>query len=761
MRRTLIVFLLIAAPALSVAQTAWNEEHSCSRAKLAGAHHWAPPGGVPLSGQRDETSGDTDVLHYDLELEIELTTGHMNGSNVIRTRALVDNLTVFRIMLRNSFIVDALRIGDADLTAIRIGATVLEVTLDRPYNTGEIFELYVSYHGTPVPAGDWGSIVFRERAGAREVWTLSSPWYSYTWWPCKEELADKATADLSFIVDEDLAVASNGLLLGIEDAGPGKLRHHWRTEYPTETYLFSLAITNYNVYDDVWEYDGGSMPLKYFLYPEQDTQEAHDHLALIPDMLDVFSELYGMYPFVDEKYGIAQCGFGGGMEHQTMTSQGWMVSDWLNAHELAHSWWGDNVTCATWHDIWLNEGPTTYSEALWFENRPQEPNGEEILHLYMDYLRPTSTTDPLYCYDASEQGRVYSRNITYLKGAWVTHMLRHVVGDEPFFDILATYREIYGGGFATTEDFIAVTEAVTGRDLRWFFDQWVYNGRRPTHWHAWRPLTIDGTQYIELMAKQTWFVFQMPIDILVSAGGQDTTYTIWHNERQEHLLLPIGDEPADALVYNAGPWVLADDGGETTFVEGPPKIATTHPNPDQTVAAQEAAGIEVVFHKDVIVDAGQFTLVGQAAGTVECSFSYDDTRHAATLVPITPLAPDTYTLTIADTIVDVAAELELDGEMVHPENTAVPGAPALPSGDGLPGGVAELTFAVSVPGDLNCDGLLDADDIDPFVLALSGPDAYNAGFPGCSRMLGDIDGNGQVDFDDIDPFVAALGAAGQ
>jgi len=760
MRWLIAAGFLVALPVATQGQETWTDEDTCGHARMAARWLERDPGLQPGDlVVRDGEVTDTDVLHYDLDLEIDPVTESLSGSNIMTVRSLIDGLTQFCFQLDDNFAITSLMVNGNSVSWVHPDGVNVDVTLDRTYNAGEEFDLYVAYNGYPAQGLGFGSIMFRTRSGAYEVWTLSEPWYSYTWWPCKDANTDKASAALAFTVPDTLVVASNGVLQGVDVVGVDQLRYRWETNYPTAPYLYCFGATNYDTFGDVWTYQDVSMPLAFYIYPESNTPSNRAAWLATAGMLTVYSDLFGVYPFANEKYGICHVGFGGGMEHQTLTSQGGFGES-LTAHELAHQWWGDNVTCATWHDIWLNEGFATYSEALWFENKPG--GSEAALHAWMVNRRPSNVNGSVYCYDILNLGRIFSSNFSYRKGAWVLHMLRHMLGDETFFEVLAAYRAAFEGGAATTEDFRAVAESVSGRDLSWFFSEWVYDVGAPAYTYGWREYLIDGRHYVEFYIEQVqtspYPVFTMPVDMLVSFGGGvgsggTETHTVWNDAAAEHVLVEVDDSPVTDVDLDPKPWILWTQAHTVSFVEGPPKIVSADPLPGGAVVAGQTASIEIVFHKDVVVDSADLTLVGESAGTVASTFAYDAVRHAVTLTPVAPLEVDDYTLTVADSVVDVAASLALDGELVHPE-----GGEALPSGDGLPGGPAVVSFSVvRALGDVDCDGDVDFDDINPFVLALGGEEAYLAQYPACDWLNADCDEDGDVDFDDINAFVDLIG----
>ena len=741
MNRTVVGFAVLLATVAAANADDDADKPGCARARAAAAQaafeSTAP--GAP------DAPEDTDVLHYKLEIEIDPATQWVGGSNRMTVRSLSAGLTEFDFRLKDNFNITAVEVGGAGCAHQRLDGATLRVTLDRPYNVGEEFELYVAYNGNPV-SGGFGSIEFSTHgAGEPVVWSLSETWFAYTWWPTKDINTDKATAELWFTVPETMSVASNGVLAGVDPLAGGKKRFRWETNYPTATYLYCFAATNYDTFTGTFNYPGGSMPMEFYIYPEDNNSSNRNKWLRNAEMMDVFSDKYGLYPFIDEKYGMCQVGFGGGMEHQTMTSQGGFW-EWITAHEQAHQWWGDMVTCATWHDIWLNEGFATYSEAIWQENKPGS-SGTPALHAHMANRRPNSVNGSVYCYDISNMGRIFSTSFTYRKGGWVLHMLRHVVGDQRFFEILANYRVAFEYGSATTAEFQAIAEGVYGGDLTWFFGPWVYEIGAPAYRHAWRQEVVDGTNYVELYVQQgqdpSYASFTMPIDIVTTRAGQDTIHVIWNDEDAEHLLFATA-EPIDALAFDPDNWILHTSTGTTAFVEGPAKVVVMTPAPGDELWPQQAPELRVVFHKDVIADASHVSLVGDQVGPVAGVFNYDAPTRTATFTPNDPLAVDAYTLTVSDGIVDVAAGLALDGELADPTDPN-----ALPSGDGLPAGSAVARFTVTQPGDLDGDGDVDLSDLG-ILLADFGCTA-----PG--PCVGDVDGDGDTDLEDLGVLLAHFG----
>jgi hypothetical protein len=735
-------------------------EHACAHAKTLRARFAANqnPDGSPIALSPPPLDyDDADLLRNDLRLEINPATQWVGGSNAMTLRSALNNLTQVRVRLQNIFAVTAARIGTTPVAAAFTDDRHLTVTLDRPYNADEEFTLTIEYNGFPQNNG-FDSIQFTTQNGQPIVSTLSETDFAYTWWPTKDDNRDKSTADLRFTLPSTMSVASNGVLMSVTDVPGGKKEWYWKTAYPTATYLYSFAATNYTRFSGSYNWGGPApMPLEFFIYPINDTPANRNAWLQTSQMLATYRPLFGLYPFINEKYGIYNFPFGGGMEHQTMTGQG-TFSESVTAHELAHQWWGDMTTCAFWNDIWLNEGFATYAEALWLQYKPGS-SGEPALHNAMNQRRPASVAGTVYIDEPLNNGdinRIFSTSFSYRKPAWVLHMLRHVVGDTTFFNMLAAYRAAFEYQSATTDDFIAVAESVHGQDLSWFFDQWIYDDGAPAYRRAWRNATVNGQPFVELFVQQTqtspFPVFTMPLDIEFFINNVANTRTIWNNAAMQWYLLPVTAAPA-TVTLDPVPWVLATSNLSTAFQEGPPKVVAVSPAPGSTAPASFSGPITITFHKDVTTTSANYSLTRDGGGAPLFSFAYNSATRTTSLTPASPLPGGQYTLTISDAVIDALSSLTLDGELLDSASPA-----SLPSGDGVPGGPAVVRFTVAAPPP--CLGDADGSRTVDFADVTSVLSHWGATYPpNAAATPGDANLDLTVNFSDITEVLAFFGAA--
>jgi len=543
------------------------------------------------SGMTTTVGEDYDVSYYKLNIGVDHIAETLDANVIMAGLALTDDFHLVTVNFFNDLTVDSVKSVGQNLSFVHQGGE-LAVELPDTLSNGESFYINTFYHGTP-QSYEWGTFGFDYHSQGPVVWTLSQPDYSRSWWPCKDVAWDKAdSVDVWMTVDESLIATSQGTLREVIDNGNGTKTYKWHHAYPVSTYLVSMAISNYATFAHWYHTDlGDSMEVRYWVFP-QDSVNAEEDFSITVPSIEVFVDAFQIeYPYLLEKYAHSAFPWGGGMEHATNTSYGSMLItgdhrfDWLLVHEAAHMWWGDMVTCYDWINTWLNEGFATYGEAIWFESL----GGAAGLQNYMQTLAvPGYFSGPIYDPDD------WFNNTVYDKGAWALHMLRHVVGDAVFFDILHEWgtNPSYAYSAVTTEDFVAVCEDLSGAQLDWFFDEWVYGMYRPDYEYWWVEEEDQGTWDVHLHIDQTQTsvpAFKMPVDIRLTFAATETTIVVWDSLPAQDFYFTFQEDPVN-LLFDPDGWILKHIhqippvGTEGNDPGSPPvplafTLSQNHPNP--------------------------------------------------------------------------------------------------------------------------------------------------------------------------------------
>ncbi|MCF7809227.1 MAG: T9SS type A sorting domain-containing protein [Candidatus Marinimicrobia bacterium] len=418
---------------------------------------------------------------------------------------------------------------------------------------GQLMEVFVdSRTGIAADRDDQG-FNWDYEYGKRAIWTNSQPYNARDWWPSKDYPSDKADSmDIVVTIADNMVVASNGKLVSETDLGNGKKTWHWKVNYPIATYLVSLSIYEFHQWGDIYvDANNDILPIMFFTYnpPESpDPSYMTQNYRLVPEMIELYAELFGPYPFMEEKYGHAEWGETYGMEHQTLTSMGYPTERRV-AHELAHMWYGDMITCNSYHEIWLNEGFARYAEALWWEHRYGRQGYKDKMKSFEYYGSGT-----IYVEDPLTQP-IFVLDLSYDKGAWVLHMLRYLVGKETFFEIMQTYAEHpdHKHGTATTEEFKNVCEEVSGMELDAFFQQWIHGHYFPRYQVVWNQMGNDLT--IDINQAGTIYDFPVMLRINTDMDVIDTTIRVDAQMVSLDLQLQEGDK-YKSMIVDPDNWIL-------------------------------------------------------------------------------------------------------------------------------------------------------------------------------------------------------------
>lgn len=497
-----------------------------------------------------------DVHFYKLDLEVRNNSTYLKGSAGVHAKVLQD-IDEITLQLHQNMLVDSVQLNGFRNTFSRAG-DILNIPTPFTFSSGSGFHVQVFYRGTPLSAGQ-GAIGdgFSNNVANKVTWSLSEPFSAYEWWPCKQVLTDKAdSSDVWITTDTINKAGSNGLLRKTVPLAGGKVRYEWKSIYPIAYYLISVSVCPYKEYISYAHPTGSdSILIQDYVYKNA-TPDEKTALGYTPAMLELFSEKFGLYPFASEKYGHCQAELGGGMEHQTMSTMG-MFNFEIIAHELGHQWFGDLVTCASWSDIWLNEGFASYSELIALE-RLQTPEMAKVW--VSDNMNLAKYAGIVYVADSLNVSRIFDPFSTYAKGGILLRMLRYEINnDSLFFKGIRNYLNVHGFKTANVTDFKLMMEQISGKSLDLFFEQWYYNPGYPVLSGQWDQ---NGAGRINLRLNQTASsgntVFVTPIDITFKYADGDTTLRVLLDEESKLFTFDLPGKSVYSIRLDKDDYILND-----------------------------------------------------------------------------------------------------------------------------------------------------------------------------------------------------------
>lgn len=433
------------------------------------------------------------------------------------------------------------------------------------------FRVSISYHGTVTSGLTYRGLIntYSNEYQQRITWTLSEPFHLTHWLPCKQDLTDRLDSAWIFItVDSSCKAGSPGILTAITTLPNGKVRYEWKEQNPIVYYLLSIAVGKYQEYSFKTWFPGlqdSLLVMNYIYHNPQCLIDNKTDIDRTADFLRIFSHRFGLYPFYKEKYGHSMVPLPGGMEHQTMTSLGYFFH-WLVAHELAHQWFGNHITCATWQDIWINEGFASYAEYIALQDYFDQATADATIRNFQlrARLEPQGSVYVPF-EEAHNEQRIFNSNLSYKKGAAIIHMLRYLCNnDSIFFHGLKLLNTIYKDSILTGEDVKHVFESITGLDLDPFFDQFYYGKGYPIYtllcFQDSLPNNSFGPIILKLLQRGSSLdnnLFTIPIPVkLIFSDNSDTLVTLSPIQNVQSFTFDVNNRKLSSVIFDPNDWIL-------------------------------------------------------------------------------------------------------------------------------------------------------------------------------------------------------------
>lgn len=557
-----ILLLFISISLFSVAQ---DQMGSCSARKST--KKWQTKSASLSVAEIAETE-KYDVHFYNLDLNMNNISTYLSGSVEIHAKAKV-SLDSALIELFETLIISEVQVNGTNVNYHRVSN---KVSVPVNASANQNFIIKVTYAGNPPtaqtnPLGGSGLTAGSSPSwGNKVVWSLSEPFSAYEWFAVKQSLTDKAdSCAVAITVPDTCKAGSNGILEQVVPLGNGQTRYAWKHRHPIDYYLISVAVAKYVEYNVYANPQGSPSPvlIQNYIYDNPGTLPNFiDEINETADFLELFATQFGPYPFADEKYGHCMAPIGGGMEHQTMTTQGFFEKT-LTAHELAHQWWGNHVTCASWCDIWLNEGFASYSEYLMLAALYNGQQANHMTQVHQSVMQQPGGS--VWVLDSLNEARIFSGRLTYDKGAGIIHTLRYMIqNDSLFFAALQDFQNTYAHSTATGLDFKNHVANYCNINLDAFFEQWYFGEGFPTYQVQYNQVGTDLILEISHTASMPNVTptFTNPISLRLFRQGQaDTIVRFDINSNAELFTLSNFGSLSGTIGIDPSNWVINGNAG--------------------------------------------------------------------------------------------------------------------------------------------------------------------------------------------------------
>ncbi len=544
-----ILILLCVSGLFTQAQVTESELKSSKSSTLFSSHS---------HGKKSQVGEDYDLNYHRLELNIDPRYKEMSGAVTSFFKPIVSGLNVIKFDLSDSMRVDSVLYHSVKVSFTH-SDNAISAFLPNGIPVNQLDSISIFYSGDPTnnPSRSYERESGRANSNAPIIWTLSQPYGAMEWWPCKQGLYDKIDSiDMYISIPKGNKAAGIGLLMSVQERNDTTEVYHWKHRYPIVTYLIATAITNYDAFTDWVRFSNGdSLPILNYVFPENRPYMESAVKETLP-IMQLFDSLVGTYPFFNEKYGHAEFLRGGGMEHQTMSFMGsWNFG--LIAHELAHQWFGNQVTCATWSDLWLNEGFATYF-ALIAREALQDNQTWRDVQLGSQERAMREPSESVFVLDTVDHSRLFSSHLTYNKGAQLLRMIHWQLGDSLFFKGLRNYLQdpMLNYGFAKSSDLKFHLESTSRTDLTEFFNDWLYGTGNPHYTINWTQSGKSLKLHIGQSTNGNVDFFEMPIELRLR--NETTSKNVIINpSSSDYSETVIVDFAVDSIDFDPNLWVLA------------------------------------------------------------------------------------------------------------------------------------------------------------------------------------------------------------
>jgi aminopeptidase N len=513
---------------------------------------------LKTSQSRNYNGDNYDLKYHRMNWSIDPDTLFISGEVTSYFTTTKPSVNKIRFDLSSVMIVDSVRYHSLNIFFFHNSGDTLIINLPSTLSLNQLDSVSVFYHGNPPQGSGFGSFTKSLHDSVPIIWTLSEPFGAKDWWPCKNNLSDKIDSiDIFITTPQQYRTASNGMLISEAIQGNFKTAH-WKHRYPIATYLIAIAATNYQVFSLYAKNGSDSIQVLNYIFPEC-IADAQNRMPALIQSMELYENLFTPYPFAKERYGHAQFGRGGGMEHQTMSFVNSFAQELL-AHELAHQWTGDMITLGNWHEIWLNEGFATYWQGLtYYYLYPVYWHGWLQTQITKITSQPNGS---VYCYDTTDFNRIFDGRLSYSKGAMLLHMLRWVIGDSAFYtgmksylsDTNLTYK------YACSDNFISHMETASDTTLTEFFNDWLYGEGYPKYSILCNVSSTSND--IQLTINQTQSdpssvsFFKMPVPVKFKDATHDTIIVFKNTFSGQQYNINLGFRP-DSVIFDPDLWIVS------------------------------------------------------------------------------------------------------------------------------------------------------------------------------------------------------------